>query len=83
MKTEVEVEDGDGEPLREIFYGKLELILECDIPDERFWGADLQGTTVLLAAITPCVTMGKDAAKEMTLLALAHLIQQKRISKIH
>jgi hypothetical protein len=29
-------------------------------------GRDLQGTTVLLAVITPCVTMGKDAAKEMT-----------------
>ena len=66
MKYEVEVEDGDGEPFREIFYGKLELILECDIPDERFWGRDLQGTTVLLAVITPCVTRGKDAAKELT-----------------
>lgn len=66
MQYEVEVEDGDGEASREIFYGKLELILECDIPDKRFWGRDLQGTTVLLAVITPCVTAGKDAAKEMT-----------------
>jgi len=66
VQYEVEVEDGDGEPSREIFYGKLDLILECDIPDKSFWGRDLQGTTVLLAAITPCVTMGKDAAKELT-----------------
>ena len=66
MKYEVEVEDSNGKPFWEIFYGKLELILEFDIPDESFWGTDLQGTTVLLAAITPCITMGKDAAKEMT-----------------
>ena len=66
MQYEVEVKDGDGEASREIFYGKLELILVCNIPDKRFWGRDLQGTTVILAVITPCVTMGKDAAKELT-----------------
>jgi hypothetical protein len=66
VQYEVEVEDGDGEVSREIFYGRLELILECDIPNKNFWGRDLQGTTVLLAVITPCVTMGKDAVKEMT-----------------
>lgn len=67
MQYEVEVEDRDGEVSREIFYGKLELILECDIPEKRFWGRVLQGKTVLLAVITPCVTMGKDAAKELTM----------------
>lgn len=51
--------------MREIFYGKLELILEFEIPDERFWG-DLRRTIALLAVITPCVTMGKDAAKMTT-----------------
>ena len=66
MQYEVEVEDGDGELSREIFYGKLELILECPIPDNKFWGRDLRGTTVLLAVITPCVTMGKDATKQTT-----------------
>lgn len=66
MQYEVEVEDGDGEVSREVFYGKLELILECDIPDKKFWGRYLQGTTVLLAVVTPCVTMGKDAAQELT-----------------
>ena len=62
---EVEIEDADGEVVREIFYGKLELILEFEIPDEKFWG-DLRGTIALLAVITPCVTMGKDAAKMTT-----------------
>ena len=65
IQYEVEVEDGEGKVSREIFYGKLELILECKIPDKRFWGIYL-GTTVLLAVITPCVTMGKDATKELT-----------------
>ena len=66
MQYEVEVENGDGAVSREIFYGRLELILECDIPDGKFWGRDLRGTTVILAVITPCVTMGKDATKQMT-----------------
>jgi hypothetical protein len=66
VQYEVEVEDGDGELSREIFYGKLELILECDIPEKKFWGKYLKGTTVLLAVITPSVTMGKDATKELT-----------------
>ena len=66
MQYEVEVEDSDGEVSREIFYGLLEVILECNIPDKNFWGRYLQGMTVLLAVITPCITMGKDAAKELT-----------------
>ena len=52
--------------VREIFYGKLEVILEFKIPDEAFWGWDLRGSIALLAVITPCVTMGKDAAKVTT-----------------
>ena len=66
MQYEVEVEDSDGEVSREIFYGLLEVILECNIPDKTFWGRYLQGTTVLLAVITPCITMGKDAARPRT-----------------
>lgn len=66
MQYEVEVEDGEGEVSRQIFYGKLELILECDIPDKKFWGKYLRGTMILLAVITPCVTKGKDAAKQLT-----------------
>ena len=63
---EVEIEDADGEVVREIFYGRLEVILEFKIPDESFWGGELRGSIALLAVITPCVTMGKDAAKVTT-----------------
>ena len=63
---EVEIKDADGEVVREIFYGRLEVILEFKIPDESFWGGELRGSIALLAVITPCVTMGKDAAKVTT-----------------
>jgi hypothetical protein len=52
--------------IRTIFYGKLERILEYEIPDARFWGV-LRGKTRLLAVITPCVTKGKDATKQVTI----------------
>ena len=52
--------------IRTIFYGKLERILEYEIPDSRFWG-NLRGKTRLLAVITPCVTNGKDATKQLTM----------------
>jgi hypothetical protein len=52
--------------IRTIFYGKLEQILEYEIPDSRFWG-DLRGKTRLLAVITPCVTYGKDATNQLTI----------------
>jgi len=48
-----------------IFYGKLEQILEYEIPDSQFWGI-LRGKITLLAIITPCVTNGKDATKQLT-----------------
>ncbi|KAJ7777637.1 hypothetical protein DFH07DRAFT_911583 [Mycena maculata] len=49
----------------EIFYGSLEEILVCDLPQDGFWGT-MSGTKRLLAVITPCKTSGKDAAKEIT-----------------
>ena len=52
--------------IRTIFYGKLERILEYEIPDSSFWGV-LRGKTRLLAVITPCITNGKDATKEVTI----------------
>lgn len=51
--------------IRTIFYGKLERILEFNIPDLHFWG-DLRGKTRLLAVITPGVTNGKDATHQLT-----------------
>ena len=42
------------------------MILEFNIPNHKFWDAELRGKTVLLAVITPCVTLGKDATKEVT-----------------
>lgn len=52
--------------MRETFYGQLDLILEFNVPNHKFWGPELRGKTVLLAVITPCVTLGKDATKEVT-----------------
>ncbi|KAJ7450205.1 hypothetical protein FB451DRAFT_1146475 [Mycena latifolia] len=49
----------------EIFYGRIEEILVCNLPKEEFWGS-LSDTTRLLAVITPCKTLGKDAAKKIT-----------------
>lgn len=46
----------------ELFYGQLNDIVVCEIPDTSFWG-DMRGTIRLLALITPCKTGGNDAAK--------------------
>jgi hypothetical protein len=59
------VTDADGATSREIFYGKLDMILQFNIPDDPFWGS-MQGETWLLAVITPCDTKGKDAAESLT-----------------
>lgn len=56
--------DADQEKSRVIFYGSLDMILEFNVPDEPFWGS-MRGQTRLLAAITPCVTNGADAAKKL------------------
>jgi hypothetical protein len=51
--------------IRTIFYGRLERIVEYQIPDTKFWGI-LRGKTRLLAVITPCITNGRDATKCVT-----------------
>ncbi|TFK33524.1 hypothetical protein BDQ12DRAFT_766734, partial [Crucibulum laeve] len=51
---------------REIFYGQLEQILVCELPEHDFWGPDFAGTTRILALITPCVTNGLDAVVKIT-----------------
>lgn len=57
--------DADQKTSRVIFYGSLDMILEFNVPEDPFWG-NMQGQTRLLAAITPCVTNGGDAAKKLT-----------------
>ena len=62
----MEVINAANNAMHEIFYGRLDLILEFDIPDQQFWGPQFLGKTVLLAVITPCVTLEKDATKTVT-----------------
>src|SRR3954447_140574 len=50
---------------RQIFYGRLEYIIVCELPDTAFFG-QLKGQTRLLALVTPCNTNGKDATKTVT-----------------
>lgn len=51
--------------VRQTYYGRLDLILECHIPDDPFWPVELKGNIRLLAIITPCETEGEDATKEL------------------
>ena len=51
--------------IRTIFYGRLERILQYDVPDTKFWGI-FRGETRLFAVITPCITNGRDATKHVT-----------------
>ena len=64
MQYEIEVEDARHNLICQIFYGRLDIILECQIPDRRFWDA-LQGKKVLLALLTPCSTNGRDATEQV------------------
>jgi hypothetical protein len=48
----------------QLFYGRLEQILVCELPPGKLWRA-FSGQTRLLAVITPCVTGGKDATKDV------------------
>ncbi|EKM49288.1 uncharacterized protein PHACADRAFT_107069, partial [Phanerochaete carnosa HHB-10118-sp] len=51
---------------RAVYYGRLEKILKCNLPQgSRFW-RDLQGCRLLLAVITPCVTTNRDATQVVT-----------------
>jgi len=49
----------------QVLYGRLEAIYVCNLPVDTFWGS-FSGTTRLLAMLTPCKTLGKDAANEKT-----------------
>jgi hypothetical protein len=51
--------------VRKTYYGRLDSVLECPLSDKGFWGADLKGTTRLLAVITPCKTNGEDATQKV------------------
>ena len=48
----------------QVFYGRLERILVCNVPEGKIWGG-FSGQTRLLAVITPCSTAGRDATKEI------------------
>jgi hypothetical protein len=66
VTVEIENRHG-GDPIthKTIFYGRLEKILVCKLPNDNiFW--DLGGTTCILALIIPCNTNGCDATIEMT-----------------
>ncbi|KAE9390937.1 hypothetical protein BT96DRAFT_1001778 [Gymnopus androsaceus JB14] len=47
----------------QVFYGRLDNIVTCIIPDMPFWEDDLRGKLRILAFITPCQTEGQDATK--------------------
>ena len=64
IQYEIEVEDAHHNLIRQIFYGRLDIILECQIPDKIFWAA-LRGKKLLLALLTPCSTNGKDATQQV------------------
>ena len=48
-----------------VMYGKVEKILQCQLPNNKIFGA-FRGKLRLLAHITPCKTDGKDATQELT-----------------
>lgn len=48
-----------------VLYGRLEKIIECQLPDKPSFGI-FRGKLRLLAHITPCKTDGKDATRELT-----------------
>ena len=48
-----------------VLYGRIEKILECQLPDHPTFGS-FRGKLRLLAYITPCKTDGKDASEELT-----------------
>ncbi|KAE9407425.1 hypothetical protein BT96DRAFT_809662 [Gymnopus androsaceus JB14] len=54
--------NGPNEFVPRVFYGQLENILVCDLPNDPIWG-EMRNTTRLLAVLTPCVTKGRDATE--------------------
>ncbi|KAJ7667305.1 hypothetical protein B0H17DRAFT_950463 [Mycena rosella] len=66
---EIQVQDEDDAWIPRVFYGRLEEILVCKLPEDPFW-AYMSDTTCLLAVITPCLTLGTDTTKEVALYTL-------------
>ncbi|KAJ7443299.1 hypothetical protein FB451DRAFT_1057037 [Mycena latifolia] len=64
-RYELQVKAHDDTWITRVFYGRLEEILVCELPDDPLW-LDMAATTRLLVVITPCSTSGKDAAQEST-----------------
>ncbi|KAJ7268898.1 hypothetical protein C8J57DRAFT_1435697 [Mycena rebaudengoi] len=65
VRYTISVKDHDDSWIPRVFYGQLEEILECELPEDHLLG-ELSGKTCLLAVITPCDTSGKDATEEFT-----------------
>ena len=51
--------------LRQVFYGRLESIIDVELPCTPRLNISA-GTRYLLALVTPCSTGGKDATRELT-----------------
>ncbi|KAJ7592214.1 hypothetical protein C8J56DRAFT_781342 [Mycena floridula] len=63
VRYELEVQDNRGQWVRNIFYGRLEKILVCQLDNQNIWGT-FQQKTVILALVSPCAgTNGQDAAR--------------------
>ncbi|KAK6984562.1 hypothetical protein R3P38DRAFT_2575789 [Favolaschia claudopus] len=58
------VREDDNRWIPQVFYGEIQEILVCELPDRRAFG-DLAGKTRLLAVIQPCSTAGRDACNEV------------------
>ncbi|KAJ7247743.1 hypothetical protein C8J57DRAFT_1240684 [Mycena rebaudengoi] len=57
----------------QLFYGQLQEILVCKIPDNKKFWKHLSGSTCLLAVIIPCSTGGADAAQGILLADSEHV----------
>ena len=57
--------DNDGIEVPVVYYGELQLILVCTLPDNPIF-QNYAGNTFLLAIVTPCKTQCKDAREELT-----------------
>ena len=49
-----------------MLYGRIERIIECQLPNKPAVFGEFSGKPHLFAHITPCKTDGKDATEELT-----------------
>jgi hypothetical protein len=49
-----------------VLYGRVEKVIQCQLPDDPATFGDFSGKLRLFAYITPCKTDGKDASQELT-----------------